>query len=42
MYDLTIHITTNKDGIIVPTKECPQQLLTDILKYFTERNEDEK
>ena len=40
-YNPLTHITTNKDGLLIPTKECPKQLLDDILKYFIERNEDE-
>jgi len=39
-YDPTLHIT-HKQGLIVPTKACPPQLLEDILQYFRERNEDE-
>jgi hypothetical protein len=35
------HITTNADGLLVPTKECPQGLLDDIKNYFQDRNEDE-
>lgn len=35
------HITRNADGLIIPTPECPKELLQDILKYFQERNEDE-
>lgn len=40
-YDPLRHITKNKDGVLIPTKECPQQMLDDILEYFTQRNEDE-
>ena len=35
------HITIDENGILIPTPECPQQILTDIIKYFKERNEDE-
>ena len=35
------HIKKNKNGLIVPTSSCPEGLLTDIMKYFSERNEDE-
>lgn len=35
------HLTYNKDGLLVPTAACPQQILDDIMKYFKERNEDE-
>ena len=41
-FDPVIHITKNNDGIIVPTDECPKELLKDIISYFKERNEDEK
>ena len=40
-YDPVIHITTNKDGLLVPTDKCPKKLLDDIYMYFKERNEDE-
>jgi hypothetical protein len=35
------HITKNKQGILIPTKNCPLELLDEILEYFAERNEDE-
>lgn len=34
------HITYNKDGILIPTKDCPEKLLDDIYNYFCSRNED--
>jgi len=34
------HITYNKHGLLIPTKDCPQKLLDDIYNYFTSRNED--
>lgn len=34
------HIT-KKDGLLVPTPECPKAMLEEILTYFHERNEDE-
>ena len=34
-------IKRNSDGILIPTKDCPQELLDDIMTYFKERNEDE-
>ena len=40
-YNPYIHITKNDDGLLIPTKECPQQLLDSIMQYFSERNEDE-
>jgi hypothetical protein len=35
------HVIYNHQGIIIPSKECPQNLLTDIYKYFQERKEDD-
>ena len=35
------HITTNADGLFIPTPECPKGLLDDIKQYFIERNEDD-
>ena len=40
-YEPTKHITTDSNGILVPTSECPQQMLKEIYLYFAERNEDE-
>ncbi len=36
-----LHIKYNEYGLLIPTNECPPQLLTDIYNYFLERNEDE-
>lgn len=33
-------MTKNKDGLIIPSKECPQELLDDIMDYFVQRDED--
>ena len=35
------HVTHNADGLLIPTSQCPPQLLADIMTYFRERNEDE-
>jgi len=35
------HIRKNKDGLLIPTSSCPTGLLSDIMHYFSERNEDE-
>ena len=35
------HIRENAAGILVPTPQCPPKLLSDIMNYFLERNEDE-
>ena len=40
-YDPLIHITTDENGIIIPTSEFPEQLKYDIMEYFRQRNEDE-
>ena len=40
-YNPYLHVTINEDGLLIPTPECPQQLLDDIMQYFSERNEDE-
>ena len=39
-YNPKLHITYNNDGLLIPTKECPEDLLKDIFNYFKERNED--
>lgn len=40
-YSPKIHITKDKNGLLVPTTDCPNELITDIFKYFQERKEDE-
>jgi len=40
-YNPYTHITKNEDGLLVPTAECPQKMLDEIMAYFVERNEDE-
>jgi len=40
-YDPDKHITFDNQGIIIPSKECPQGLLDEILQYFQERLEDD-
>ena len=40
-YDPFIDVTYNKDGLLIPTNKCPQQLLNEIYIYFQERNEDD-
>jgi hypothetical protein len=37
----SIHITYDENGVRIPTSECPQQFITDIMKYFIERKEDD-
>ncbi len=40
-FDPKIHLMKDETGLLLPTKECPQELLDDIKQYFVERNEDE-
>jgi hypothetical protein len=40
-YDPLRHITKDSNGLLIPSKECPPELLIDIMNYFQERNEDE-
>jgi hypothetical protein len=40
-YSPCIHITYDKDGIIIPTNKFPSELKEDIFNYFKSRNEDE-
>lgn len=35
------HITKNKDGLLIPSKNCPSKLLKEIYDYFDSRDEDE-
>ena len=34
------HLTHNADGLLVPTEECPREMLLEIREYFRQRNED--
>ena len=40
-YSPKLHITKDSNGILIPTKYCPKELLDDIKNYFFQRNEDE-
>ncbi len=40
-YNPNLHIKYNEYGLIIPTNECPPQLLDEIYSYCLERNEDE-
>ena len=40
-YKPSVHICKRSDGLLVPTKDCPQGLLDDIMLYFTQRKEDD-
>lgn len=39
-YDPKIHITYDKDGIIIPTEYMSEDFINDIKLYFSQRNED--
>jgi len=39
-YDPKIHITYDKDGIIIPTENMSDDFINDIKLYFSQRNED--
>jgi hypothetical protein len=41
-YAPPLHVKRDSNGILVPTKEFPEGLKTDIMGYFLSRNEDEK
>jgi hypothetical protein len=40
-YSPKLHIKKDNNGILVPTNECPNELLDEIYQYFEQRNEDE-
>jgi len=40
-YNPTKHVAKNAQGLLIPTPECPLQLLKDIMGYFYSRDEDE-
>jgi hypothetical protein len=40
-FDPIKHLSYNEDGLIIPSDSCPKEMLNDIMKYFSERNEDE-
>jgi hypothetical protein len=40
-YDPYEHVTYDNNGLLIPSDKCPKELLDDIYKYFSERNEDE-
>ena len=39
-YNPNLHLTYNNNDLLVPTDDCPSELLKDIFNYFKERNED--
>jgi len=40
-YNPYTHITFNSNGLMIPSENCPKELLNDIKLYFQSRNEDE-
>lgn len=40
-YDPYNHMTRDSNGLIIPTAECPQEFLDEVMNYFKNRNEDE-
>jgi hypothetical protein len=40
-YSPSLHTINNQYGVLEPTKDCPKELLHDIMDYFKQRNEDE-
>jgi hypothetical protein len=40
-YDPYSYVKYNKDGLLIPTNNCPKELLEDIMDYFKARNEDD-
>jgi hypothetical protein len=40
-FDPFKHIDYSFEGLMIPSKDCPQGLLDDIMLYFSQRNEDE-
>jgi hypothetical protein len=40
-YDPEVHVSYDKNGLLVPTAECPVGMLEEILEYFKERKEDD-
>jgi hypothetical protein len=40
-YNPLVHMIKDSNGLLIPSKECPPELLSDIINYFQERNEDE-
>lgn len=40
-YNPDLHLIKDDIGLLIPTKECPQEMLDDIVLYFKQRNEDD-
>jgi hypothetical protein len=41
LYSPSLHFKKDSKGILIPTNECPKEMLEEIYNYFKERNEDE-
>lgn len=39
-YNPITHLTKNKNGLLIPSKDCPKELLTSILSHFQSKKED--
>lgn len=40
-YDPSLHVKKTRDGVLVPTEQCPPEFLEDIMNYFRDRKEDD-
>ena len=40
-YSPTLHISKNKNGLLIPSKNCPKELLTEIMSHFKSKKEDD-
>lgn len=40
-FDPDTHLVRDKNGLLQPSKNCPDELVKDVYKYFTERKEDD-
>jgi hypothetical protein len=40
-YDPLLHVKKTKEGVLIPTENCPAAFLDDIMHYFEDRKEDD-
>lgn len=40
-YDPYTHLTKDTNGLLIPSKDCPKNMMNDIMNYFVSREEDE-
>jgi hypothetical protein len=40
-YDPLLHVKKTKEGVLIPTENCPTAFLDDIMHYFEDRKEDD-